>query len=202
MGEIANTATTAKIIPDTIAANDPRLALRFDDMEEWLSYRCYTNLKNGKILTVRDLFSRMNEDLIRNGDITWLHTEKSLLRIPKFGCKSLSELKDVLALHGLRIGMRIVAADAAALTPETVNGLTLEIQGRVEMVTALLDKSMSYIKAITAVGEICSVEAETSRALLIRGLEGHPPDQQIVFLVRLQERAIEHLQRWGDRAKT
>jgi hypothetical protein len=116
----------------------------------------------------------MNEDLIRNGDITWFHTEKSLLRIPNFGRKCLAELKEVLALHGLRIGMRIVAADAAALTPETVNGLTLEIQGRVEMVTALLDKSMSYINAIVAVGEICSVTLETSKDLLIRGLEGHP----------------------------
>ncbi len=170
MGE---TEINLSAIPDTIAENDPRLELRFKGMVG-ISTRCCYALINYSVQTVRDLFSRMNEDLIRNGDITWFHTEKSLLRIPNFGRKCLAELKEVLALHGLRIGMRIVAADAAALTPETVNGLTLEIQGRVEMVTALLDKSMSYINAIVAVGEICSVTLETSKDLLIRGLEGHP----------------------------
>jgi len=185
MGEIANTATTAKIIPDTIAANDPRLALRFEDMEEWLSYRCYTNLKNGKILTVRDLFSRMNEDLIRNGDITWLHTEKSLLRIPKFGCKSLSELKDVLALHGLRIGMRIVAADAAALTPETVNGLTPEIRGQV----ALLMEAVKYLPAdnlgLSAIQEELGVVPETLEALILRGLSDKPSAEHAELMKKL-----------------
>ena len=184
MGETTNPAVTAETIPDTIAADDPRLELIIRQMDG-ISSRCGNSLFNDKIVTVRYLFSPIN------GNPTWFYLEDDLLRIPNFDRKSLAELKEALAKRGLKIGMRIVAADAAALTPETLNGLTPEIQGRLEMVVALLAESMSSTQGLAAVAKICSVTPETPRTLLIRGLEGHPPDQQIVFLERLQRRVIE-----------
>ena len=181
MGE---TEINLSAIPDTIAENDPRLELRFEGMIG-ISTRCCYALINNSVQTVRDLFSRMNEDLIRNGDITWLHTEKSLLRIPNFGRKCLAELKEVLALHGLRIGMRIVAADAAALTPETVNGLTPEIRGQV----ALLMEAVKYLPAdnlgLSAIQEELGVVPETLEALILRGLSDKPSAEHAELMKKL-----------------
>ena len=60
-----------------------------DELE--LTVRSYKCLKNAKIHTLSELVAK---------------TEEELLKTKNFGRKSLNELKEVLAILGLRFGMR------------------------------------------------------------------------------------------------
>jgi DNA-directed RNA polymerase subunit alpha len=67
-----------------------------------LSVRSYNCLKNANIRTIADLVQR---------------TEQEMLKTKNFGRKSLNELKEILHIMGLRLGMRI---DMNAMNKETV----------------------------------------------------------------------------------
>lgn len=59
-----------------------------EDLE--LSIRSCNCLRNMQVTTVRELVQK---------------TEAELMRVPNFGRKSLAELRELLALHGLYLGM-------------------------------------------------------------------------------------------------
>ena len=67
-----------------------------------LSVRSYNCLKNANIKTIADLVQK---------------SEQEMLRTKNFGRKSLNEIKEILQVMGLRLGMRV---DLEALNRETV----------------------------------------------------------------------------------
>ena len=67
-----------------------------------LSVRSYNCLKNANIKTIADLVQK---------------TEQEMLRTKNFGRKSLNEIKEILTIMGLRLGMRV---DLDALNREAV----------------------------------------------------------------------------------
>jgi len=67
-----------------------------------LSVRSYNCLKNANIKTIADLVQK---------------TEQEMLRTKNFGRKSLNEIKEILTVMGLRLGMRV---DLDALNREAV----------------------------------------------------------------------------------
>ena len=67
-----------------------------------LSVRAYNCLKNANIKTIADLVQK---------------SEQEMLRTKNFGRKSLNEIKEILQVMGLRLGMRV---DLEALNRETV----------------------------------------------------------------------------------
>jgi len=75
---------------DTSAQIDPILLRPVDDLE--LTVRSANCLKAENIYYIGDLIQR---------------TEVELLKTPNLGKKSLTEIKDVLASHGLSLGMRL-----------------------------------------------------------------------------------------------
>src|SRR5690349_2925060 len=83
-----------KAIEDT--AKHPELAFnaallkKVDELE--LSVRSANCLKNDNIVYIGDLIQK---------------TEAEMLRTPNFGCKSLNEIKEVLATMGLHLGMEV-----------------------------------------------------------------------------------------------
>jgi DNA-directed RNA polymerase subunit alpha len=80
---------------------DPVLLRPVDDLE--LTVRSANCLKAESIFYIGDLIQR---------------TETELLRTPNLGKKSLSEIKDVLALRGLMLGVRLENWPPAGLLPE------------------------------------------------------------------------------------
>ncbi len=82
-----------KIVEDTVPAEpefDPVLLRPVDDLE--LTVRSANCLKAENIFYIGDLIQR---------------TEVELLKTPNLGKKSLTEIKDILALKGLSLGMRL-----------------------------------------------------------------------------------------------
>ena len=69
---------------------NPNLLRKVDELE--LSVRSANCLKNDNIVYIGDLVQK---------------TEAEMLRTPNFGRKSLNEIKDVLSLMGLHLGMKI-----------------------------------------------------------------------------------------------
>ncbi|RME85275.1 MAG: DNA-directed RNA polymerase subunit alpha, partial [Zetaproteobacteria bacterium] len=69
---------------------DELLARSIDDLE--MSWRTSNTLKAQGIMTVGELVR---------------HTPQELLRTPNFGRKSLAEIEEALARHGLRLGMQV-----------------------------------------------------------------------------------------------
>src|SRR5690606_12514713 len=57
-------------------------------------------------LSVRSANCMKNDNSVYIGDLVQ-KTEEQMLRTPNFGRKSLNEIKDVLALMGLHLGMKI-----------------------------------------------------------------------------------------------
>ncbi|MEW6611202.1 MAG: DNA-directed RNA polymerase subunit alpha [Pseudomonadota bacterium] len=84
-GEISAPAAAAQA-----AGMDPILLRSVDDLE----------------LTVRSANCLKAEDIYYIGDLVQ-KTEHELLKTPNLGKKSLTEIKDVLASHGLSLGMRL-----------------------------------------------------------------------------------------------
>lgn len=80
---------------------DPILLRPVDDLE--LTVRSANCLKAESIYYIGDLVQR---------------TEVELLKTPNLGKKSLSEIKDVLAKHGLQLGMRLENWPPESLNPE------------------------------------------------------------------------------------
>ncbi len=74
------------------------LARRIDELD--LSVRSANCLKNANIHTLQDLVMR---------------SEKEMLETKNFGRKSLQEVQDILAKHGLHLGMEIPAAATGAV---------------------------------------------------------------------------------------
>lgn len=84
------------------AEMDPILLRPVDDLE--LTVRAANCLKAENIYYIGDLIQR---------------TEVELLKTPNLGKKSLTEIKDVLASHGLSLGMRLENWPPAALLEKT-----------------------------------------------------------------------------------
>jgi len=82
---------------------DPVLMRPVDDLE--LTVRSANCLKGENIFYIGDLIQR---------------TEVELLKTPNLGKKSLTEIKDILATHGLSLGMRLENWPPAGLTDRTV----------------------------------------------------------------------------------
>ncbi len=76
--------------PMHLATMDPLLLRPVDDLE--LTVRSANCLKAENIFFIGDLIQR---------------TESELLKTPNLGKKSLTEIKDILATHGLSLGMRL-----------------------------------------------------------------------------------------------
>lgn len=100
----------------------------------------------------------------------------------------MAELKEVLATRGLKIGMRIVAADTAALTPETVNSLTPEIRGQVILLAEMARHLPADNASQYAIQEELGVMPETLEALILRGLSNKPHGEHTERLKRLLAR--------------
>jgi len=83
---------------------DPILLRPVDDLE--LTVRSANCLKAESIYFIGDLIQR---------------TEVELLKAPNLGKKSLTEIKDVLASHGLSLGMRLENWPPAGLGKEKVS---------------------------------------------------------------------------------
>ena len=79
-----------EVAPEKEAEIDPILLRPVDDLE--LTVRSANCLKAENIYYIGDLIQR---------------TEVELLKTPNLGKKSLTEIKDVLATHGLSLGMRL-----------------------------------------------------------------------------------------------
>jgi len=91
--------TTIEEVPDQLEeAIDPVLVRPVDDLE--LTVRSANCLKAENIYYIGDLIQR---------------TEVELLKMPNLGKKSLTEIKDILARHGLSLGMRLENWPPAAL---------------------------------------------------------------------------------------
>lgn len=83
--------TAPEVEPEDEEADiDPILLRPVDDLE----------------LTVRSANCLKSENIFYIGDLV-LRTEVELLKAPNLGKKSLTEIKDVLAVHGLSLGLRL-----------------------------------------------------------------------------------------------
>jgi len=89
---------------------DPILLRSVDDLE--LTVRSANCLKAESIYYIGDLIQR---------------TEVELLKTPNLGKKSLTEIKDVLAVHGLSLGMRLENWPPAGLQEKEKHGLTINL---------------------------------------------------------------------------
>ena len=92
-GSIVGEATADEVEEeeeDTTPPLDPILLRPVDDLE--LTVRSANCLKAENIYYIGDLIQR---------------TENELLKTPNLGRKSLNEIKEVLASHGLTLGMRL-----------------------------------------------------------------------------------------------
>jgi DNA-directed RNA polymerase subunit alpha len=87
---LGNSNTGAKTPTYISAEIDPLLLLPVDDLK----------------LTVRSANCLKAESIYQIGDLVQC-TEFQLLKTPNFGRKSLVEIKEVLAVHGLQLGMQI-----------------------------------------------------------------------------------------------
>jgi DNA-directed RNA polymerase subunit alpha len=103
--QIAVFSNLQAVHADTARAGEPDynpLLLRpVDDLE--LTVRAANCLKAEHIYYIGDLIQR---------------TENELLKTPNFGKKSLTEIKDVLATHGLSLGMKLESWPPASLRRE------------------------------------------------------------------------------------
>ena len=71
-------------------------------------------------LTVRSANCLKAENIYYIGDLIQ-RTEVELLKTPNLGKKSLTEIKDVLATHGLSLGMRLENWPPPGLEPKVTN---------------------------------------------------------------------------------
>ena len=98
--ELAGAGTD--VFPGALPAFDPMLLRSVDDLE--LTVRSANCLKAENIHYIGDLVQR---------------TEVELLKTPNLGKKSLTEIKDVLAQHGLSLGMKLESWPPASLAKKT-----------------------------------------------------------------------------------
>jgi DNA-directed RNA polymerase subunit alpha len=83
----------AAVVGDADPALETLLAKSIDELS--LSVRASNSLKNARIHTLRDLVAR---------------TEADLLETKNFGQRSLEEVQEILAAHGLKLGMEAASA--------------------------------------------------------------------------------------------
>jgi len=103
--------TAARILQDQLATfvnfNEPEAAQRQDE-EDDLEFNPLLLKKVDELeLSVRSANCLKNDNIVYIGDLIQ-KTEAEMLRTPNFGRKSLNEIKEVLTVMGLHLGMDIV----------------------------------------------------------------------------------------------
>ena len=104
-------ACAARILQDQLATcvnfNEPEAAQRQDE-EDDLEFNPLLLKKVDELeLSVRSANCLKNDNIVYIGDLIQ-KTEAEMLRTPNFGRKSLNEIKEVLTVMGLHLGMDIV----------------------------------------------------------------------------------------------